>query len=77
MKPITSLENSELIAKIYESNKLTDNFKKFILDSEGDMLNDMIDYIHGTADYEIGYYNKNYINVTNPYNFIDGIEKFA
>ena len=27
MKPITSLENSELIAKIYESNKLTDNFK--------------------------------------------------
>ena len=77
MKPITSLENSELIAKIYESNKLTDNFKKFILDSEGNMLNDMIDYIHGTADYEIGFYNKNYINVTNPYNFIDGIEKLS
>lgn len=72
MKALNSLNENELLAKIYESKKLTDKLSNFITTTENEYLSDICNCLEGCR-YSIGFYNQNYITVTDSVLFLQSV----
>lgn len=67
----------EIINYVYSSKELKDKFDKYVLDCNDDFIAELVDYIRGSANYSIGFYNRNYIDVKNHADFLLRMEKLA
>lgn len=73
MKALTNLEGKELLAKIYESEKLAQKLDDYIQECEQDYIGDICRELQG-CHYSIGFYDKNYMKVIDEKEFVYSVE---
>lgn len=74
MKKLASFDDKFILEKIYESKKLSDDFSRYIEDCEMDYIHDILSCFSG-CDYSFNLYSANFLEVTNPNEFLISVEK--
>ncbi|HBF1331024.1 TPA: hypothetical protein KON86_002930 [Clostridioides difficile] len=74
MKKIADLNREEL-KRVYKTNsKLRDSIREDYEDNQMYIVNETLDYFRSSlADYSIGLYNNNYINIRDKNKFLEGV----
>ncbi len=76
MKKLNSYPLKEQLCLIYKSKELTERLDERIQESEMDYISDLLgSFSFSVADWSIGFYNQNYIDVKDDLGFLESVEE--